>query len=251
MSRQVTAPHVYRAINAITAALSITGIAKSRINPQDQYTYRSIDDVLGRLAPLLARHRLCVLPRVMRRETIDRAGDGNSVLISVHVMVAFDLVSARDGSRHTVRASGEAADASDKATAKALSAAYKTAMLQTFCVPVSGSVEAEDDSHRFRKPAAEREPVEGWEAWTTSIVEMIGICETGEALGRVSSRQAAILRSLSRERAELYRSIGDAFTARLEALSKASTQPLRPASDLELKAAPMRSKAKKPDKVDA
>ena len=230
MTRQATAPHVYRAINAITAALSTSGIPKSRVNPQDQYTYRSIDDVLGRLAPLLARHRLCVLPRVMRRESIDRAGDGNSVLISVHVLVAFDLVSARDGSRHTVGTSGEAVDVSDKATAKALSAAYKSAMLQTFCVPVSGTDEADADSHRLRMPAAEREPAEGWEAWTTGIVEMIGICETGEALDRVRSRQAPILRALSRERAELYQSIGDAFTGRVAALSKASTGPLTPAS---------------------
>lgn len=251
MTRKVTAPQVYRAINAITAALSTAGIPKSRINPQDQYTYRSIDDVLGRLAPLLARHRLCVLPRVMRRESIDRAGDGNSILISVHVLVAFDLVSARDGSRHTVRASGEAVDVSDKATAKALSAAYKSAMLQTFCVPVSSTDEAEADSHRFRKPAAEREPVEGWAAWTEGIVEMIGICETQEALDRVRGRQAAVLLALSRERAELYQSIGDAFTARVGALSRASTGTLTPASHRELEAAPLRPNASRADAVDA
>ena len=108
MSRQITAPHVYRAINAITLALSGTGIPKAHRNVKDDYQYRSIDDVLGRLAPLLARHRLCVLPRVIRRECVERVGQGRDVLVSAHVLVAYDLVSSRDGTRHTIRASGEA-----------------------------------------------------------------------------------------------------------------------------------------------
>ena len=51
------------------------GIAKSRFNQADDYKYRSIDDVLDRLAPLLAKHRLCVLPRVRERQTTERSGD--------------------------------------------------------------------------------------------------------------------------------------------------------------------------------
>lgn len=227
MTGQVTAGHVYRAINSITAALSTLGIAKSRINPQDQYTYRSIDDVLTTLAPLLAKHRLCVLPRVIRRECIDRDGAENTVLISVHVLVAYDLVSARDGSSHTVRASGEAVDGSDKATAKALSAAYKSAMLQTFCIPVSGGDEADAATHRLRQlPTVETEPVQGWEAWSEDTIEIIGACETQEALDRMRSRQAALLTAISRERADLYARIGEALANRSQALAHPS--PLVP-----------------------
>ena len=47
-------PEVYRAINAVTAALAGDGIAKSRTNAIELYQYRSIDDVLNRLAPLIA-----------------------------------------------------------------------------------------------------------------------------------------------------------------------------------------------------
>src|SRR5688500_2614582 len=118
MTRQVTSPHVYRAITSIALALSKDGIPQARTNIKDDYRYRSIDDVLGRLAPLLARHRLCVLPRVIRRECSERAGLGAEALSYVHLLVAYDLVSSRDGSRHRVKASGEAMDPSDKATAK-------------------------------------------------------------------------------------------------------------------------------------
>lgn len=52
------APHVFRAINRVTAAFAKDGIPKTHTNLQDQYHYRSIDDLLNRLAPLLARHGL-------------------------------------------------------------------------------------------------------------------------------------------------------------------------------------------------
>ena len=64
----MAAPSVYGAINAITAEFATAGIAKSHTNVVEQYQYRSIDDVLNRLAPLLATHRLCVLPRVLERQ---------------------------------------------------------------------------------------------------------------------------------------------------------------------------------------
>ena len=162
MSRPITAPHVYRAINAITLALSKTGIPKAHRNAKDDYQYRSIDDVLGQLAPLLAKHRLCVLPRVIRRECAERVGHGQDVLTSAQVVVAYDLVSSRDGTWHTVMASGEALDPSDKATAKALSAAYKSAMLQTFCIPVGGAEEPDASAIAFaRKDRRQSHPKDG------------------------------------------------------------------------------------------
>ena len=67
MSPPARPPKVYQAINAITAEFARDGIPKAHINVRDQYQYRSIDDVLNRLGPLLARHRLCILPRVLER----------------------------------------------------------------------------------------------------------------------------------------------------------------------------------------
>ena len=50
----MSAPQVYRAIHAISAELARAGIAKLHRNERDDYLYRSIDDVLNRLSPLLA-----------------------------------------------------------------------------------------------------------------------------------------------------------------------------------------------------
>jgi hypothetical protein len=121
----------------VAAELSRTGIQKLQTSAEDQYRFRGIDDVLKRLSPAIADAKLCILPRVLERSVVERAGLNGSLLISVSLKVAFDLVSAEDGSRHTIEAFGEALDGADKATAEAMTAAYKYAVLQTFCVPVA------------------------------------------------------------------------------------------------------------------
>lgn len=68
----MTVPRVYAAITAIIADLSLAGIPKRHINARERYQYRSIDDVYERLSPLLAQHKLCVLPRVLKRECSER-----------------------------------------------------------------------------------------------------------------------------------------------------------------------------------
>jgi hypothetical protein len=116
-----------------------------RFNEVDEYKYRSIDDVLNRLAPLLAKHRLCVLPRACKRQATERLGDNLQLLTHVALRVSFTLVSADDGSSHRVEAYGEALDSGDKA----MSAAYKSAMIQAFCIPVADLEDADATSHRL------------------------------------------------------------------------------------------------------
>ena len=192
----MSAPAVYKAITAISAELSGLGIAKRHRNERDDYRYRSIDDVLNRLSPLLAKHRLCVLPRVLERTSTDRVGEGDLLLVGVALKIAFDLVSSADGSSHTVEAFGEALDHSDKATAKAMSSAYKHAMLQAFCVPVAQIEDADAASHRLKRGRSHQpEPVEGWAMWTRGIIDIVESCATQEALERLQERQRPLLKA--------------------------------------------------------
>lgn len=132
-------PRVYAAINAVSAELAKAGIPKARTNLDEQYQYQGIDDVYNRLSPLLAAHKLCILPRVLERVCTDRTGATGDLLVNVSLKVAFDLVSVEDGSLHSIEAYGEALDAGDKATSKAMTATYKYAVLQTFCIPILGA----------------------------------------------------------------------------------------------------------------
>jgi len=139
---------VYQAINAIQLALSKTGISKDRVNSQGSgYKFRGIDDVYNAISPLLAEHGLCILPRMLSRECTDRISAKGGNLFYVTVEAEFDFVSAEDGSKHTVKTFGEAMDSGDKATNKAMSAAYKYAAFQAFAIPTEGDNDADAQTH--------------------------------------------------------------------------------------------------------
>jgi len=139
---------VYKAINAVQAELSSVGITKDRRNMQGSgYNFRGIDDVYNAIAPLLASHRLCILPRVLTRECVERASKSGGALFYVTVEVEFDFVSADDGSKHTIKTFGEAMDSGDKATNKAMSAAYKYAAFQAFSIPTESDNDADAHTH--------------------------------------------------------------------------------------------------------
>lgn len=146
-------PQVYAAIAAVQNDLAHDGIAKDRKNTQQGYAFRGIDDVFNALSPLLARHQLCILPRMLSRTVSERLTKSGGALFGVVVEAEFDFVSAKDGSKHTVKMFGEAMDSADKATNKAMSAAYKYAALQAFCVPT----EAGDDAD-FHTPEPAAKP---------------------------------------------------------------------------------------------
>jgi hypothetical protein len=66
------------------------------------------------------------------------------------VHAEFDFVSASDGSKHTVSTFGEAMDSGDKATNKAMSAAYKYAAFQAFAIPTEGDNDPDNSTHEVK-----------------------------------------------------------------------------------------------------
>jgi hypothetical protein len=129
------------------------GIAKGRRNQQQGYAFRGIDDVYNALAPLLARHHLIIVPRVLTREKTEQTAQKGGILFYVVVQVEFDIVCASDGSKITACTWGEAMDSADKATNKAMSAAYKYMAMQTFCIPTEGDNDADASHYEIRREA--------------------------------------------------------------------------------------------------
>jgi len=139
---------VYDAINKVQAALAQIGIGKTRTNNQGSgYKFRGIDDVYQAIAPLLAANGLCILPRVLKRDCVERQSKSGGTLFYVTVEVEFDFVAVGDGSKHIVKTFGEAMDSGDKATNKAMSAAYKYACFQAFAIPIEGTPDADENTH--------------------------------------------------------------------------------------------------------
>ena len=192
---------VYSAINAVQAELARDGITKDKRNQQQGYNFRGIDDVYNALSPLLARHGLCVLPRILARDVQERTNKNGTVLFYVTVEAEFDFVSAEDGSKHVVRTFGEAMDSGDKATNKAMSAAYKYAAFQAFAIPTEGDNDADSTTHEVKpQPVTKLRPTDGaWEAQSEEsqafllkiaeqVIERIGNDPT-DALDYLESQQ--------------------------------------------------------------
>ena len=138
---------VYKAISAVQAALAKEGIGKDQKNAQQGFKYRGIDDVYNSLAPILAENKLCILPRMMSKDVVERPSKSGGVLFYTTIWAEFDLVSSIDGSKHTVSSYGEAMDSGDKSIGKAMSYAYKSMAFMTFSIPTDGENDPDGQTH--------------------------------------------------------------------------------------------------------
>lgn len=134
--------NIYQAINAVMKEIGAVG--KNNKNREQNYAYRGIDDVMTALAPAMQAHEIFVVPEVLEQTREERDGKRSRLLYSI-VKVKYTFF-ASDGSSVTAVVMGEGMDSGDKATNKAMSAAFKYALLQTFCIPTSEMIDSEQDS---------------------------------------------------------------------------------------------------------
>lgn len=140
---------VLKAINAVQAALVIQGgISKNRKNQSQGYNFRGIDDMYNELSPMLAKEGLVILPSYTERTVVERESAKGAALFYVCVTGHFTFKSIKDGSEEKAGPFyGEAMDSGDKATNKAMSAALKYALMQTFTIPTEGDNDSENHTH--------------------------------------------------------------------------------------------------------
>ena len=162
-SIEAAPPAVYAAIAAFMCQMSKEGISKQRRSGDGggpKFAFRGIDDVYNALAPVLAANQLMMLPRMLSRFQEERQTRNGGVMFYTTVEAEFDIVSGVDGSRHTVRTFGEAMDSSDKSTNKAMSAAFKYAAMQAFCIPTEGDNDADASTHEVQAVAKQERRTE-------------------------------------------------------------------------------------------
>lgn len=139
---------VYSSILAVQRELSAVGIAKGNFNKQQNYSFRGIDDFLQTLSPILSANGLMIVQTGIEQKSnvVTFAATGREMQMS-EVTCQFTLF-AEDGSNIVCYGAGKAMDSGDKALAKAISAAYKSFCIITFCIPVQGvpDSDADDDA---------------------------------------------------------------------------------------------------------
>lgn len=115
-------PQLMRAVGAIP---------KDRKNQQQGYGFRSIDAVYAKLSPALSELGICVGSEVVSQKLEPLGKSGARAVIHMRYKLSAD-----DGSCVVWEAIGEAADSYDKASNKAMSAAYKYAVFQGLSIPL-------------------------------------------------------------------------------------------------------------------
>lgn len=139
----------------------VGAVKKQGWNDFQKFNFRGVDAVVNSVYPALVEHKVTVQPKVLSYEydTIEVGqGSGRKPMGHARVIVEYTFTSAEDGSSTSTSAAGEAFDAGDKATPKAMSVALRTAMLQALMLPTD---EPDPDTQTYERavaPAAAPDP---------------------------------------------------------------------------------------------
>src|SRR5262245_38093186 len=130
-------------VAALTAVMAQVGaVKKDSTNSQQGFKFRGVDAVVNAVQPALIKHGVVVTPHVQHIEYHDIATTAGGNATSVRVVVEYMFQTADDVLTAIVAA--EAFDVGDKATAKAMSVAFRTVLLQVLALPTD---EKQDPDH--------------------------------------------------------------------------------------------------------
>lgn len=139
--------HIYTALANVMA--EVDHVAKRDRNEHQKFLFRGIDAVVNAVGPALRNHGVIVVPMV-DSITYDNVMTSNNKPASACRVVASYVFYAEDGSSITTKVAGEAWDHGDKATPKAMSVAFRTALLQALALPTD---EPDADSQTYEQAA--------------------------------------------------------------------------------------------------
>lgn len=134
---------IYESINRVMR--DVTSLSKGQRNNHQGFNFRGIDDVMNHCGPAMRKHGVVAAP--IKVEAV--AGEKqlrNSVAKSIDLLVTIRWANT-EGEFMDTQVAAEAFDSGDKATAKAMSVALRTAYLQVLCLPTE---EPDPDSFTYQ-----------------------------------------------------------------------------------------------------
>lgn len=151
MSDAATPPVVWEAVRRVMADIGKVGVGKTGHNVQQGYNFRGIDAFVDALNPVLAQHGVVLLPNAGEPRITEHPTSKGGTQFMCVLRVEWTIVGPAGDTLSAVTV-GQALDSSDKAANKAMSAAYKYALSQVFCVPNIGWAEQDTEN-----PTVERQ----------------------------------------------------------------------------------------------
>jgi hypothetical protein len=123
-------------VEALSAVMEDVGaVRKGERNSQQGFNFRGIDAVVKAVYPALLRHKVIVTPSLLSYvyESVE-VGAKRTPMGHARVTVEYRFTGP-EGDSVVAAVAAEAMDSGDKATAKAMSVAMRTALLQALCLP--------------------------------------------------------------------------------------------------------------------
>lgn len=127
-------PHILTAIREVM--LAVRSVGKDSFNEQQRFKFRGIDDVINAVGPAMRDAGMTMIPKVISKQ-YDQVNIGTNRTLTGHgvIEVCYQATSLIDGSIVEIVVPGEAMDVGDKTFAKAMSVAYRIALIQCFALP--------------------------------------------------------------------------------------------------------------------
>lgn len=126
----------------------VGAVRKGDRNASQGFNFRGVDAVVNAVHPELVAHGVTVRPVAVEthRATVE-VGQKRTPMGHVSVVVTYRFLGPA-GDELDVQVAGEAMDSGDKATPKAMSVAYRTALLQALTLPTD---EADPDHETYQR----------------------------------------------------------------------------------------------------
>lgn len=148
-------PTVVQALSLVMA--DIGAVAKSGVNQQQKFYFRGVDAVVNAASPAFRRRGVVVIPTLLEKSRTSSQTKSGSTLNVVEVTVKYTFHGPAGDSVCAVVAA-EAFDSGDKATAKAMSVAFRTCLLQALTLPTD---EADPDAEVYDATVQTAAPTAG------------------------------------------------------------------------------------------
>lgn len=134
---------------------TVGAVGKDDRNTFHNFNFRGVDAVVNALSPAMKKagvtiHPSAILARDYEHYTTDKNKQGTACRLVVEY-----TVTGPEGDTVQCVAAGESADTGDKATPKAMSVTFRTALLQTFALPTH---EVDPDAQVMERGAPQMGP---------------------------------------------------------------------------------------------
>lgn len=114
----------------------VRAVGKDEKNQQQGFKFRGVEAVVNAVGPALRAHGVIVTPHLDNLERRQITTSKGAMMNGVDVVVTYTFTGPA-GDSLTATVPGESFDSGDKATAKAMSVAFRTALLQALALPTT------------------------------------------------------------------------------------------------------------------